>query len=116
MNRSGRLRRSVLWRGDPVGAVVADQRPQNVDAVPGEGEDGLGVLLALGTLAVVAPAEFLTDGSSDHGRVVEHPVVAEVVTPGAAQVAARNSAPSGRPDSGHAGNNSPATGLFNPRK
>ena len=39
-----------------VGGVVAEHGPQNVEASAGQGDDGLGVGLALGSLAVVVDA------------------------------------------------------------
>lgn len=38
--------------------VVAEQRPEHVDAAAGQGEDGLGVFFALGSLAVVKAPGF----------------------------------------------------------
>lgn len=40
------------------GAVVAQERPQDVDAAACEGEDGLGVTLAFGAFAVIEASGF----------------------------------------------------------
>lgn len=54
-----------------VGAVVAEQCPQDVDPAAGEGQDGLVVFLALGSLAVVEAPRFGTGPDADHRGVVE---------------------------------------------
>src|ERR1700761_2278376 len=87
MTSSRRLLR-LPGRGGLVGAPVPDECPQDVDTAAGEGQDGLGVLLALGALAVVEPARFVAGGDAEQRRVVEDPVEAAVVAPGAVQVAA----------------------------
>ena len=48
--------------------------PQDVDSSPGEGHQRLGVLLALGSLAVVESSGFWGPAQAGEGRLVEDPL------------------------------------------
>src|SRR5436309_1496527 len=76
------------WRGRCVAAVVAQQRPEDVDAAAGECEHGLGVAFALGSLAVVEGPGLVVAADADECGGVEGSLQAAVVAAGAVQVAA----------------------------
>src|SRR5579875_2164445 len=70
-----------------VGLVVAEHGPQDVDAAAGQGQDGLGVLFALGSLAVIEGPGLLAASDADQGGCVEDPAEQAVVAFQPVQVA-----------------------------
>lgn len=70
-----------------VGPVVAEQRPEDVDASPCQGSDGLDVLEALGTLLEVEVAVRSLADDAGLGGQVEHSSQTSAVAPRTMQVA-----------------------------
>jgi hypothetical protein len=79
------------WWCWPVGPLVAQQRPQDVDAPSGQGQHGLGVAFALGPLAVIEAAGLQTAADADQGGGGADALQAAVVAAGAVAVAADES-------------------------
>lgn len=67
------------WRGVVV-PLVSEKCPQDVDSSPGQRQDCLGVLLALGSFAVVVPARFRAAGGAAHGCKVLGPLQTSVIS------------------------------------
>src|SRR5215470_2276671 len=86
---------SSAWRsgcGDDgfaggVGLVVAQQRPHDIDTAACQGQDGLVVFLALGSLAVIEGPGVRAVLDADLRGVVEDPVEHAVVAAGPVQAA-----------------------------
>ena len=72
----------------PVGGVVAQHGPQDVEASAGQGEDGLGVGFAFGSLAVVVGPGGGVGADGDLGGQVAGSQQSSVVAAGAFEVAA----------------------------
>src|SRR2546423_1088797 len=87
-----------------VAPSVTDEGPQDVHASPGQGEDGLGVPLALGALALVEAAGGVAGTDADERGGVEDALQSAVVAAGPVQVAADPAGVAGHGgDSGEAG-------------
>ena len=88
----------------PVDGVVAQHRPQDVEASAGQGDDGLGVGFAFGSLAVVVRPGGGVGADGDVGGQVAGAQQSSVVAAGAFEVAADAPGVSRyRGQSGHAG-------------
>ena len=70
-------------------SVVADQRPDDVDESAGEGDEGLGMNLALGSFAVVKGFGGSVGADRGERREVDHPAQPAVVPLRAVQVVLR---------------------------
>src|SRR5204862_3746156 len=87
-----------------VGAIVAEQCPQDVDASAGEGEDGLDVALAFGAFAVIEASGVRAGLDAEQGGGVEDALQGSAVALGPVQVAADAAGVAGNGcDAGEAG-------------